>query len=79
MFKTERDLRQFILWAKSVGVQQVSVGKVVVVFSPYAAASAAISGLEAPTTPDNLPELTEEQRLAAIKAEEDEILFHSAT
>jgi hypothetical protein len=86
MFKTSKELKEFIIWARSAGVQQLSVGKVAIVFSPVAMAEAvldyspfdqaAIGKTELKNTSKDLVDTL--PNTEADKKEEDDLLFYSA-
>ncbi len=83
MFKTVAQLKEFILWAKSQKVQEVHVGKIVVVFSPYALAEAALDEpnmYDAPRPPteerDTSKTLVDD--LGEMPDNEEDLLFHSS-
>ncbi len=81
MFKTTKELKEFIVWAKSQGIQQVSVGKVVVVFSPYALAESAIDGLgNAEKTPDEHKDTSKTliDTSKSTSSDDEDLLYYSA-
>lgn len=83
MFKTVAQLKEFILWAKAQKIQQISVGKTVVVFSDYALAETVSNELDrqySPSTPteerDTSRTLTDDE--PEMADDEDALLFHSS-
>ncbi len=82
MFKTSEELKAFILWAKNNGVQQVSAGKVTVVFSDYAVAAAVLDNSPVPETRHNTEHKDTSRTLVDIAPEDDkedeELLYASA-
>ncbi len=84
MFKTVKQLQDFILWAKAQKIREVHVGKIVVVFSEFALAEAmadsTLDDLHAPK-----PKTEERNTSKTILDEpgdepdnDEELLFHSS-
>jgi hypothetical protein len=80
LFKSAKDLQNFIIWARSQGVLKLQVGEVQVEFAhaslPDVATSATLAALQA-QIPQEQDTRTPEQRAIDQKKADDELLFWS--
>ena len=85
MFKTVEDLKDFILWAKDQKIQEVHVGKTVVVFSALALTEDLYGSADyaSPPSPKTSTEEKDTSRTLLDEPpetakEEEDLLFYSA-
>lgn len=76
MFKDAEELKEFVIWAKSQGIQHVKVQDIEITFSNYAM----LQTFESQSPSVGVKEMAASQPKTEeeIRLEEEELLFHSS-